>query len=223
MKIKLVLILFVYSLSIFFLVTCRDTEDVELLKSRLNSAINESDGFGTARLLDRLLKLGVDSQTLPIDEAADLILEKASDAYQWEAITGDELVQLYGPLEGMQNGTYREHLIRGAYFWGLMETGQRKKALDLWVKSEKQVNSVLESHYNFLDLLKLPAEEFWLRQDKVGSASYFALGFVSSKDPHDRIQGLEIAKKYYRYHSDPLIEDIKRIQLNNPIAQAQVT
>ena len=135
MKIKTVSILLVFSMCFLFSPTCRYKEDVELLKSNLNSAINESNQLETARLLDKLLKSSVDPKTLPIDEAADLILEKAGQAYQWETITGDELVQLYGPLEGMQNGTYREHLIRGAYFWGLMESGQRMKALSLWQKS----------------------------------------------------------------------------------------
>jgi hypothetical protein len=132
-------------MNFLFLPSCRHEENVELLKSRLNSAINESDRLETARLLVRLVKLGVDPRTIPIDEIAYLILEKAGQVYQWETITGDELVQLYGPLEGIQNGTYREHLIRGTYFWGLMETGQRVKALSLWQKSEKRINTILRA------------------------------------------------------------------------------
>ncbi|MEO0248042.1 MAG: hypothetical protein ABIN58_00595 [candidate division WOR-3 bacterium] len=116
---KLISYPLVFFMSCLFSVNCRNKEDVELLKSRLNSAINASDRLETARHLDKLLKSGVDPKTLPIDQAADLILEKANLAYQWETTTGDELVQLYGPLEGLQNGTWREHLIRGAYFWGL--------------------------------------------------------------------------------------------------------
>ena len=113
MKIKIISTLLVLSMSCLFSTECRNKEDVELLKSNLNSAINESNGLETARLLDRLVKLGVDPQTLPIDEAAELILGSG-------ATTGDERVQLYGPLEGLQNGTYREYPIRGAYFCGLM-------------------------------------------------------------------------------------------------------
>ena len=66
MKIKMMFVLLVFSISIIFLVTCHDEENVELLKSHLNVAINESNRLETARLLDRLLKLGVDPQTLPI-------------------------------------------------------------------------------------------------------------------------------------------------------------
>jgi hypothetical protein len=45
----------------------------------------------------------------------------------------------------MQNGTWREYPIRGAYFCGLMETGQRMKAQGLWQKSEAQINTIKES------------------------------------------------------------------------------
>ena len=139
MKTNPISALLILSMICLFSPTCRSQEDVVLLKSQLNSAINESNRLETARLLDRLLKLGVDPKTLPIDEAADLIVQKANLAYQWETTTGDELVQLYAPLEGTQNGTWREHLVRGAYFWGLMGTGQRKKAIGLWQISEDRL------------------------------------------------------------------------------------
>lgn len=194
---------------------CRNNEDVELLKSHLNTAINESNRLETARLLDKLMKLGVVPKTLPIDEAADLILER-------KTTTGDELVQLYGPLEGMHNGTWREHLIRGAYFRGLMGTGQRKKALSLWQKSEKPINTILESPRWFLHS-ELPREEWALRRAAVDSATDFTIGFVSSKNPEDRRQGVELAKKQHRFYLDSLKEYVKDVRLANPIAQAQIT
>jgi hypothetical protein len=222
-KIKMMLTLFVFPLSCFFAATCRNQEDIELLKSHLNSAINESNRPETARLLNKLVKLGVDSKTLPIAESADLIMGKAFRAYNWETTTGNELVQLYGPLEGTQNGTYREHLIRAAYFWGLMETSQRKKALSLWGKSEQAVSSRLGSPRSILQyLLKLPREEMALLNGVRGSIPYFIIGFVSSKDPEDRLQGVELAKKNHRFLEDTLKEDVDSIRLANPIAQAQI-
>jgi len=123
----------------------------------------------------------------------------------------------------MQNGTYWEHLIRAAYFWGLMETGQRKKALSVWRKSEKAVYSRLESPRSILRyLLKLPREEMALLSGIRGSVPYFTIGFVSSKDPEDRRQGLELAKKHHRFLVDSLKEDVDSIRLANPIAQAQI-
>ena len=225
MKIKEVSALLVFSMGVLFLVTCRNKENVELLKSRLNVAINELNRLETARLLDRLLKLGVDPKTLPIEESADRILGKSSLAYNWETTTGDELVQLYGPLEGILTDNLREHLIRGAYFWGLMETGQRKKALSLWQKSEKQINSILESPASFLDIARNYAKnrEAWaLRSAATSAAKYFAIGFVSSKNPEDKSKGVDLAKKRYRYYMDSLTEDLKSIRLANPIAQAQI-
>ena len=201
--------------------TCRNKEDVELLKSRLNSAINASDRLETARHLDKLLKLGVDPKTLPVEEAADLILEKVNLAYQWETTTGDELVQLYGPLEGLQNGTWREHPIRGAYFWGLMGTGQQKKALSLWQKSEKTINTILEDPTWFLNL-GLPREEWALRRPALNSAIYFTIGFVSSKNPEDRRHGVELAKMQHRFYMDSIKEYVKNVRLTNPFAQAQI-
>ncbi len=223
MKIKIVSTLLVFSMSFLFSPTCRNKEDVELLRSILNTAINESNRLETARLLDKLVKLGVDPKTLPIEESADLVMEKVNLAYNWETITGNELVQLYGPLEGMQNGTWREHPIRAAYFWGLMETGQRKKALSLWQKSEKPIYTILESPESFLNYaLKLPGEERALRSSALNSARYFTIGFVSSKNPEDRRQGAELAKKHHRYYMDSLKEDVKSIRLANPIVQAQI-
>ena len=223
MKIKIMSILLVFSMSCLFSTTCRNEENIELLKSNLNSAINESNRLETARLLDRLLKLGVDPKTLPIEESADLILEKVNLAYQWETTTGDELAQLYGPLEGMQNGTWREHLIRGAYFWGLMGTGQREKALSLWQKSEKPIYTILESpgSFSLLDP-KLKREEWALRRAAINGAKYFVIGFVSSKNMEDRRQGVELAEKHYRYSIYSLREYVKNIRLANPMAQAQI-
>jgi hypothetical protein len=224
MKTKNISALLVLSMVCLLSSTCRKKEDVELLRSHLNSAINESNRLETARLLDRLVKLGVEPKTLPIEESADLILEKVNLAYQWEATTGDELAQLYGPLEGMQNGTWREHLIRGAYFWGLMGTGQREKALSLWQKSEKPVCAILESPGSFplLDP-KLRREEWALRRAATNSAKYFVIGFVSSQNMEDRRRGVELAKKHYRYSMDWLKEYAQNIRLANPMAQAQIT
>jgi hypothetical protein len=210
-------------MSCLFLAACRKKENIEVLRSNLNSAINESNRLETARLLDKLVKLGVDPKTLPVEESADLILEKANLAYQWETTTGDELAQLYGPLEGLQNGTWREHLIRGAYFWGLMGTGQREKALSLWQKSEKPIYTILESPGSFpLIDPKLKREEWVLRRTAVNSAKYFIIGFVSSKNPEDRRQGVELAEKHYRYSMGSLKEYVKNIRLANPMAQAQI-
>ena len=224
MKTRIISALLVFSVGCLLWISCGNKEDVELLKSRLNSAINEADRLETARLLDKLLKSGVDPKTLPIEKSADLILEKVGLAYQWETITGDELVRLYGPLEGMLNGTWREHPSRGAYFWGLMETGQRQKALDLWPGSEKPIRTILESPitYPFFDP-KLKREEWAFRLTAVNSALYFAIGFVSSKNPEDRRHGVELAEKHYRYSTDSLKEYVKNIRLANPIAQAQIT
>jgi hypothetical protein len=225
MKIKMMFALLVFSMGILFLVTCRNEENVELLKSHLNSAINESNRLETARLLDKLAKFGVEPKTLPITEATDLIIDKVSYAFGWETITGDELVRLCGPIEGMHNGTRREHLIRGSYFWGLMETGQRKKALQLWEKSEKQINSIWASPEKYLlgkYVSALPEEERRFRNALERSAVYFIIGFVSSKVPEDRRKGLELAQKKYNYWLSCLKEEVKGVQLANPVAQAQI-
>jgi len=204
---------------------CRNKEDVEVLRSKLNSAINESNLFETARLLDKLVKVGVDPKTLPLNEAADLILDKVSYAYGWETITGDELVRLYGPLEGMQNGTRKEHLIRASYFWGLMETGQRKKALELWKKDEKQINSIWTSS----ELARLADGRSTLQEEEkrllgaLGrSAVYFIIGFVSSRDSEDRHKGIDLAKKNHDYWLSFLNKDTAGAELANPAAKAQV-
>ena len=200
MMIRNVSTLIVLSITCLMLAICQNGENVELLKSHLCSAINESDRLETARLLDRLLKLGIDPKTLPVEESADLILEKANLAYQWESVTGDELVQLYGPLEGVLNGTWMELPSRGAYFWGLMKTGQRNKALNLWSRSEEQICSVLDSPESFLSsaVKKENREQRVLRTVTILGARYFIIGFLSSEIQEDKLKGVELAKKHYR-------------------------
>jgi hypothetical protein len=219
---KLALALLVLCLISLFSTACRSKENIELLKSDLNVAINASDPFEAARLIGRLVKSGADPKTLPVAEAAELISGKVSRAYNWEAITGGELVRLCGPLEGLTNGTWSEHPIRAAFFWGLMETGRRGPAFDLWKKSENQVLSTLGSPMPFRDVIKLPPEERGLRISTSLSAIYFAIGFVSSRYPEDRRQGVELAKKVARYYDNSLTEDKATIRLSNPIAQAQM-
>lgn len=223
MKIKSVSTLLVFFMICLFSPTCREPENIELLKSHLNMAINETNLLEAARLLEKLLELGVDPQSLPVEEATDLILGKAGRAYNWETVTGDELVQLYRPLEGMHNGTYREHQIRGAYFWGLMETGQREKALSLWKDSEEPIHTLLDSPRMTLDhYVKLPPEERALRSGASMGAIYFVLGFVSSRNPEDQRQGMELAKKHYLYHLESFNQHVNSIHLANPIAQAKI-
>jgi hypothetical protein len=223
MKIKLMSSLLVFSLIIFFSTICRNVEDAELLKSHLNAAINESNLLEIARIMDKLVKLDVDPKTLPIEESINLIMGRIGRAYNWETITGEEIVRLCGPLEGILNGTWREHMIRGAYFWGLMETGQREKAISLWEKSEKQVHSLLDSPSSLSSHLDLPNEERAFRSATSQGVIYFAIGFVSSKNSHDRRQGVELAKKHYRYLVETFKEVVKSSQLANPIAQAKIT
>jgi hypothetical protein len=201
---------------------CQNREDLERLKSKLNSSINESNPFEAAGLLDKLLKYGVDPKTLPITEAADVIIDKAPLAYAWETVTGDELVRLYSPLEDLLNGTWKEHRIRAAYFWGLMETGQRKKALELWKKSEKGIRSILESPVSSL-LATLPEEEMMSRGAQLRGIIYFVIGFVSSQEPEDKHLGIDLARKYHDLMVARLKEEVKGIRLTNPAAQAQIT
>jgi len=87
----------------------------------------------------------------------------------------------------------------------------------------KELRPLLESPRSLVRYhLRLPIEEMWLRNSISESARYFMIGFVSSKDPGDRQQGVELAKKLYRYYVDSVKEDVKSIQLANPIAQAQI-
>jgi hypothetical protein len=225
MKIKIVSAILLISWTCLFSTMCRNKEAVERLKSKLNSAINESNPFETAELLDRLERAGVDPKTLPITAAADVIIDKAPLAYAWETVTGDELVRLYGPLEDLLNGTWKEHRIRAAYFWGLMETGKRKKALEMWRKSEERIRTILESPISFLLALNdatLPEEERKSRGAQLRGVIYFVIGFVSSQETEDRHQGIDLARKHHDLMVAWLKEEVRGIRLANPAAQAQI-
>jgi hypothetical protein len=57
-------------------------ESVDQARMDLQKAIKESRPLEAARLLDRLMKSGADLKTLPVTEAADLIIRKSTNAYQ---------------------------------------------------------------------------------------------------------------------------------------------
>ena len=65
-------------------------------------------------------------------------------------------------------------------------------------------------------------EEWALRRPALNSAIDFTIGFVSSKNPEDRRQGVELAKMQHRFYMDSLKEYVKNVRLANPIAQAQI-
>ena len=56
MKIRMMSTLLVFSIGVLFLVTCRNEENVERLKSHLNVAINDSNQLETARILDLFIR-----------------------------------------------------------------------------------------------------------------------------------------------------------------------
>ena len=76
MKIKSVSTLLVFFMICLFSPTCREAENIQLLKSHLNMAINEANQLETARILEKLLKLGVDPKTLPVEEAGGSFWEE---------------------------------------------------------------------------------------------------------------------------------------------------
>lgn len=200
---------------------CKQQKDLDNLRTNLERSIKESKPFEVARLLENLIKAGVDTKTLPLAEAADLISDKSYNAYQWDPFKGKEFVQLFEPLEGLYDGTWREHVIRSSYFWGLMDTGRRKKALELWSKAETQFASLLEKPYP-KDLSKLPREEMANLQSLRWAYRIYIVGFMSSKDQKDKLQGVGLAKKYYDWDLASIQEDMMNIQMAHPAAQAQI-
>lgn len=216
-----------FLLFIFFvgmaLYICKQQENLDNLKTNLDKSIKESKPFEAAKTLEKLIRAGADPKTLPLDEAADLILEKSDAASEWDPFNGEEFVQLFEPLEGLYDNTWREHLIRSSYFWGLMDTGRRKKALELWSKSETQMASLLEmfSEPYPKNYARLPREELVNLQSLRNAYWTYILGFMSSKDQKDRLQGMELAKKYYAWNLAAAQEEMMNFQLDYPAARAQ--
>lgn len=216
-------ILFLITLSIFSITSClfSQQEDIDILRTNLDKTIKEFKPFEAARCLEKLIKAGVDPKTLPLAEAADLISDKSYNTYQWDPFKGEEFVKLFEPLEGLYNGTWREHVIRSSYFWGLMDTGGREKALELWNKAETQLASLLEKPYP-KDLSKLPRDEMANMQSLRWAYRIYIVGFMSSKDQKDKLQGIGLAKKYYDWDLASVQEDMMNIQMAHPAAQAQI-
>jgi len=216
-------ILFLITLSIFSITPClfSQQEDIDILRTNLDKTIKEFKPFEAARCLEKLIKAGVDPKTLPLAEAADLISDKSYNTYQWDPFKGEEFVKLFEPLEGLYNGTWREHVIRSSYFWGLMDTGGREKALELWNKAETQLASLLEKPYP-KDLSKLPRDEMANLQSLRWAYRIYIVGFMSSKDQKDKLQGIGLAKKYYDWNLASAQEDMMNLQMAHPAAQAQI-
>jgi len=218
---KVILTLIMVSLTCLALSLFSQQEDVDTLKASLEKAIKESNPFEAARVLEKLIKAAVDPKTLPIDKTADLISDKSYTAYQWDPMKGEEFVQLFEPLEGLLDGTWRGLVIRASYFWGLMDTGQREKALELWSKVEKDLVSMLETPY-LQDLSKLSKEELPNTQSMRWALDFYIVGFLSSKEREDKYRAIELAKKNYDWILSSLKDEVKSIQLSNPVAQARI-
>lgn len=210
-------------ISVISLTSCstRQQEDIEVIRADLDKAIQESNPLESSRLLDKLIKQGIDPETLPITEVTDLVVFGSSHMYQWDPLNGQELVQLYEPIEGMHDGTWMEYVIRGSYFWGLMDIGKRGQALELWEKSEEALMSLLETPYLLIQA-GLPEEELILLQYLHRGYRFFIVGFLSSRKQRDKRMGVELAKKHYDWALSSLKEGIQDIQLTNPAAQAQL-
>jgi hypothetical protein len=197
-------------------------EDVEQLRIKLQKAIEDSDQFESADLINKLVKERVDPKTLPLGEVGDLIINKSFSAYNWDPITGEELVRLFEPLEGLYDGdTARVHIIRSSYFWGLMSIGEREKALGLWKKSEKQISALFEKPYLF-DRSNLSKEERANLQCLEWSLRFYIVGFISSSDQNDKNKALELAKQNYEWILASLKDEVKNIHSNQPAIQQQM-
>ncbi|MGD1045020.1 MAG: hypothetical protein ABR936_06795 [Bacteroidota bacterium] len=127
-----ILIVAILFIAVVSFLSFNQKEDVEQLRIKLQKAIKDSDQFASVDLINKLIKERDDPKTLPIGQVGDLIINKSFSAYNSEPITGEELVRLFEPLEGLYNNdTSRVHLVRASYFWGLMYNGEREKALEL--------------------------------------------------------------------------------------------
>jgi hypothetical protein len=219
MKVRLVS----FILIIFFICTampsCNQSpkEDTEVLKSKLNYAIVEADPLEAAKLLQILKDRGVDPKELPVTEIAHLIWSKGYHACRDER----DLVLLFGPLEGLVDNTWLEYPIRGTYFWGLMNNGQRKKALELWEKSEMIFQWRWEETRYYFDRWVLPRKDP-RNQTNLGSALHsFAYGFLSSSLKEDNLRAVEIAKKDYDWTLSSVNEDTDDFQSFYPMTRIQ--
>lgn len=216
-------VLFLITLSIFSITPCLFSQqlDIDTLRASLDKKIKEFKPFETATCLDKLIKAGADPKTLPLFEAADLISNIAFYAYQWDSFVGEEFVKIFEPLEGLYNNNWRKHVIRSSYFWGLMDTGEQEKALDLWNKAEIEITSLLEKPYP-KSYRNFSRDEMANLQSLRWAYQIYIVGFMSSKDQKDKLHGIELAKKYYDWDLSSAEEDMVNIQMTPPAAQAQV-
>jgi hypothetical protein len=219
MKIKLICSLLVISLFCMTSNLCKSKEDEDVLGSKLNYAINQQNPFQAARLFEKLIKCGVDPETLPVTEVAMLVLSN-TDAFHEGLIKGKEWIKLLEPLEGYVTGTRLEHHVRGLYFLALMDVGKRERALELWEKSKDFVASSWKVPYVF-DTSKLSSGERMLHLKRFWAYWYFTFGFVSSENTEDKHKAVEMAKKYYDWVLSCSENNVKDIQLTVPATQAQ--
>jgi hypothetical protein len=195
-------------------------ENLDNLRTQLDTAIKRNNSLETAEALGKLIKAGVDPKTLPLDKASVIISYIGSNSYS-QRFDGEEFVQVLEPLEDIFDNTLGEHEIRSWYFWGLMDTGRRKKALELWRKSEAQMASLFDKPYP-VDLRKLSREQ-GSKLRRLGSAyERYVVGFMFSKDQEDKLLGVELAKKYYDWILASVQENIEKIKLDHPAAKPQI-
>lgn len=219
MKIKLICCLLVISLFCMTSNLCKSKEDEDVLRSKLNYAINQQNPFEAARLFEKLINRDVDPETLPVNEVAFLAV---SNTYPFGEglLKSKECIKLLEPLEGYVTGTKLEHHVRGTYFLALMDIGQREKALELWEKSKKLVASSWKEPYVF-DSSKLSSKERISRIKRGSALLLFTIGFATSEKLEDKHKSIEMAKKYYDWVLSCSKKMLKDIQLTVPATQAQ--
>lgn len=198
----------------------KQQENLDDLRTSLDAAIKKNNSWETAKSLGKLIEAGADPKTLPLERASAIISNIGSSAYQ-QSFDGEELVQLFEPLEGFLDNTYGEHMIRSTLFWGLMDTGRRNKALELWRKAETQMTSLLEKPYP-VDLRKLSREESRKQGNLSSAYPRYVVGFMSSKEQEDKLLGVELAKKYYDWNLAFVQHEMGKIKLDHPAAMPQI-
>jgi len=220
MKTKTILLLFCISFIGMASYLYNQQENLDDLRTNLDAAIKKNNSLATAEALGKLIKAGADPKTLPLDRASVIISYIGSNSYS-QRFDGEEFVQVLEPLEDIFDNTSGEHQIRSLYFWGLMDTGRRTKALELWRKSRIQMNSLFDKPY-LTDLRRLSREENTKLGSLSGAYERYVVGFMFSKNQEDKLLGVELAKKFYDWILASVHKDMKKIKLEHPAAKPQI-
>ena len=156
-------------------------------REKLSAAITKPDAYAATLAYRELRDAGAAFERAEFERVLRSVLELS---WQWGPNRGADRVRLWSPLDGVLDGTAFEFQVRAEHAIGLMESGQREAALELWTHSQPEIIA----HW---DRLKGNTDDDSMDHKRrlEQALGRFGIALVASTNPEEQRLGVEAALK----------------------------